>query len=74
MAKGLRGAFETPMTKRALSLGIMFIFLLTLSALTTLAGAGSETLYAIVSGIGDFKEIIALGAAIGVAGAFMGGR
>jgi len=62
------------MTKKALSLGIMFIFLLTLAGLTVLGGAGSETLFAIVSSVGDFKELIGLGAAIGIAISFMGSR
>jgi hypothetical protein len=62
LGKGLRGAFDSPMTKKALSLGIMFIFLLTLAGLTVLGGAGSQTLFAIVSSVGDFKELIGLGA------------
>ena len=39
MGKGLRGSFDSPMTKKALSLGIMFIFLLTLAGLGVLGGA-----------------------------------
>jgi hypothetical protein len=73
MGKGLRGAFDSPMTRKALSLGIMFVFLGVLAGLTSLAGAGSETLFAITSGIGDYQDLIGLGAGIGIAITFMGG-
>ena len=75
--KDLGNVFQDAMSSRfvgmGISLAILFIFILTMSAMTILAGNASTTLDAIIDSVYNFRELIGLGIAAGIVTYAMGG-
>ena len=62
----LKGAFNSKFVRLGVGIAVMFIFILTMSAMTILAGNASTTLDAIITSIYNFRELIGLGIAAGI--------
>lgn len=67
-------AFNSRFVGLAVSLAIMFIFILTMATMSVLAGNASTTLQAVITSVYNFRELIGLGIAAGIVSSLMGGK